>query len=249
MNFKHFRNGCHIKEMFCINERNHKNHQALINIAPVVFKCYRDCSAVNISALSPLFRLLRLLKVESGSNLNFVNTILDYGVAMPVVEDLDDFEEISFEQRSPVLDCIFHCINWFRELISAFLFMPEMEQKVLKRLKSTINMEKKFHSLLSLNGLDYKPPSSNFHKERDLEVAITKKPPKKGGTKKAQNKDTIQIEDTTTANPQANIKNHKPTIDPCGKIFRAYDNSLIILLKKKLLVSNKEESITMDEMS
>lgn len=47
-----------------------------------------------------------------------------------------DIDDLDTDQAKEISDCLFHCINWFRELISAFVTQKnkDIRLKVIKRL-------------------------------------------------------------------------------------------------------------------
>lgn len=241
--------------MFCINEQNENSIRVYINIAPVEFKGLRDYCITNIAILPPLFRLLRILQDSYGADLPNINAILGYAVIMPEIDDDDEFLELSFDQRNFVLNCIFHCINWFRELINAHIEVPQMEIKVMSRLKTVVKLEKQFYKLLSLHGLDYAPPMSDFYLENPVEISLVAKSAKKGHSKKDKSKELMNTEATmqeNTTNLKTQVNDSKSNInnsveDQNGRIFRTYEDNFITLLRKKLSLDS-EGTITMNEM-
>ena len=86
--------------------------------------------------MAPLFRLLRSLQFRITSSLESVDGLLGCSVAMPknLSDLIDDFPGLDREEQILILDSLFYCINWFRELINAFSLIrdPELQMKVSK---------------------------------------------------------------------------------------------------------------------
>ena len=82
-----------------------------------------------LCVMASLFRLLRSLQFRISNNLESVDGLLGCPVAMPKdLNDLiDDFQGLSRDEQILVLDSLFYCINWFRELINAFSLINEQE--------------------------------------------------------------------------------------------------------------------------
>jgi Fanconi anemia group D2 protein len=82
--------------------------------------------------MAPMFRLLRCLQFRISNNLDSVDGLLGCSVAMPKnLTDLsDDFPKLNHDEQIFVLDSLFYCINWFRELVNAFSLLRDQEMQV-----------------------------------------------------------------------------------------------------------------------
>jgi Fanconi anemia group D2 protein len=67
-----------------------------------------------------------------------VDGLLGCSVAMPkdMANLINDFPELNRDEQIFVLDSLFYCINWFREIVNAFSFLcdPEMQIKVILKI-------------------------------------------------------------------------------------------------------------------
>lgn len=84
--------------------------------------------------LASHFRLLRILHfIQNNGQYDAINALLGCSIVIPDVE----IDELDSDQAKQVSDCLFHCINWFREVISAFVTQKtrNFRDKVLNRLK------------------------------------------------------------------------------------------------------------------
>lgn len=86
------------------------------------------------------FRLLRIIHYrQNDGQLDGINALLGCSVIMPNI----DIEDIGFDQAKQMADCLFHCVNWFREIISAFVAHKNknIRIKTVRRLKVNMNKE------------------------------------------------------------------------------------------------------------
>jgi Fanconi anemia group D2 protein len=85
--------------------------------------------------MAPMFRLLRCLQFRISDNLDSVDGLLGCSVAMPkdMTDLIDDFPKLIDNDQMFILDSLFYCINWFRELVNAFSLLrdQEMQMKVI----------------------------------------------------------------------------------------------------------------------
>lgn len=87
-----------------------------------------------ILLLAPHFRLLRILHYKQNNGLlDGIDALLGCPIIMPNV----DIEDLDSDQAKQVADCLFHGINWFREVLSAFITQKSrnLRVKVVHRLK------------------------------------------------------------------------------------------------------------------
>lgn len=96
-----------------------------------------------IVLLASHFRLLRILHYrQNNGHLDGINALLGCSVVMPDI----DIEDLDSGQAKKVSDCLFHCINWFREVVSAFVVQKDknLRTKVVTRLKVRVVMNFEF---------------------------------------------------------------------------------------------------------
>lgn len=105
------------------------NEPIAVNIGGLVIR-----NDPKILLLAPHFRLLRILHyLQNDGQLDAIDALLGCSIVMPDV----DIEDLDTHQAKQTADCFFHCINWLREILSAFVAhkgLP-LRTKVLKRLK------------------------------------------------------------------------------------------------------------------
>lgn len=87
-----------------------------------------------IVLLAPHFRLLRILHHRQNNGiLTGIEALLGCPIVMPDI----NIEDLDTRGSKQVADCLFHCINWFREILSAFVTQTDksIRHKLVKRLK------------------------------------------------------------------------------------------------------------------
>lgn len=138
---------------YCLNEDDEINESFNINIAGLAMKQSRGNP---IALLAPLFRMFRML-----SDLEDIDALLGCGVILPDTEDVLLYDT---EQRKLVADSIFHCVNWFREIASAFCKHQnkKMRLRLINRIGDLVKLEDTLLRCLRYIP-DYKVPSSYFY--------------------------------------------------------------------------------------
>lgn len=117
-----------------------KQHNTYNCFAFSLFFCsgIGNLSDQSLCVMAPLFRLLRSLQFRIANNLDSVDGLLGCSVAMPkdMANLINDFPELNRDEQIFVLDSLFYCINWFREIVNAFSFLcdPEMQIKVILKI-------------------------------------------------------------------------------------------------------------------
>ncbi|XP_025834015.1 Fanconi anemia group D2 protein isoform X1 [Agrilus planipennis] len=206
-----------------------------VNIAELTMK---QSHTTSIMTLSPLFRLVRLLHEH---DLTAIDALLGCGVVMPLVQKIDDFDT---HQIKHVIDCLFHCINWFRELVSAFVREKsrQIRYMVLERISHIIHLEETLREYLNLVP-DHILPRSYFDSSKGNEKFNQKnekmKPPPK---KKSKTSPTTQtLNDTTVSvatqgsKPGNRSNKSSPTkMRRCKINFRELDTDTILPLRYSL---------------
>lgn len=208
-------------------------------------------STDSILLLAPHFRLLRLLHYrQQNGDLSSIDALLGCAVVMPVVEDLED---LNLEQIKQVSSCLFHCVNWFREIISAFVTQDSqmLRTKVLKRLQNLIDLEL---MLLEYVGKvpDYKLPVSYF--DSVSQMTRQKSPLRErkpiNPRKKQKTSETVIDNDTTmgsvantqSAPTQRGRPGAKKQSGDHAISFREVDTDVIKLLKYTLKSNGEANS-------
>nr|CAI5860802.1 unnamed protein product [Callosobruchus analis] len=126
----------------------------------------------SVQLLAPHFRLLRLLNYrQQNGDLSSIDALLGSSVILP---NVDDFDDLDSDQAKQVADCLFHCANWFRELVSGFVTQKSkrIRAKVAERLQDLIEMEEKLNKCLA-RCPEHKLPSSYFDSVHELNRTIS----------------------------------------------------------------------------
>ncbi|XP_024939928.1 Fanconi anemia group D2 protein isoform X2 [Cephus cinctus] len=119
--------------------------------------------------------------IAYNGDLKHINMLLGCGILLP--NNLDSPEP-------EVIDLVIHCINWFREVINAFVKDPDplMQKQVLQRLDDLINLQGELHTLITLCGTHYQPPPCYFHYFPAPEFERLKKGTRSKGKKASMDK-------------------------------------------------------------
>ncbi|KAJ9576903.1 hypothetical protein L9F63_006521 [Diploptera punctata] len=211
-----------------------------------------------LCVMAPLFRLLRALQFRISNSLESVDGLLGCSVAMPkdLTDLIDDFSGLTQDEQIVILDCLFYCINWFRELINAFSLLrdQELQIKVLLRIENCITLQKVLaRGLNYARKLDYKPPCCHFY--TDIKQMLNEKPKKvekkvgkgknKGKRKRKGNKDDVP--NTSTANVNKSVAADEPAAaasEVDRNVYRYYFRELemeVFTTLSKDFVLNKKD--------
>ncbi|XP_011305021.1 Fanconi anemia group D2 protein [Fopius arisanus] len=126
-----------------------------------------------------LFRIVRIgyLRISENHDLEDVSAVLGTGIMMP--RDLE-------MPNTRTLDLMFSCVNWYRELISAYITENGelMKPQVVQRLDDLMHLQGELSNTLSLAETRYQPPPCYFHRSpppafNRVEKKLGKKPGKK----------------------------------------------------------------------
>lgn len=88
--------------------------------------------------MAPQFRLLRMLESRlHDGNLENVDALLGCPVLCPAPVVFEKFNSYSKAEQHAALSCLFYAVNWFRELLNAFVTQKDLElkQKVNTKLR------------------------------------------------------------------------------------------------------------------
>ena len=73
---------------------------------------------------------MRMVQSHMNSGeLTEIDALLGCPIQLPNSSVYDKFSSLSPEEKTLCLDCLFYCINWFREVINAFATQKEPEYK------------------------------------------------------------------------------------------------------------------------
>ncbi|KAF7990179.1 hypothetical protein HCN44_010845, partial [Aphidius gifuensis] len=143
-----------------------------------------------------LFRLIKICFKKIPGNLD---ELMSCAILMP--KDLE-----TPEPRT--LDMIFYCINWYRELINAFVIKddPIIKRQVIQRLDNLMHLQGELYIALSILDNRYKPPPCYFTKIPPPPfIRLEKKSSKK--SKKSADKNSSINKDNSIKNKTKNDSN------------------------------------------
>lgn len=212
---------------YSLNRDEEVNEPICINIAEVTLKSKTN----QILILSPMFRLLRLLHFrQHDGDLGTIDALLGCGVVMPTITDNMDSDQIK-----QAADCVYHCINWFRENISAFVTQKNilLRKKVVERLKNLLELERILQALL-LQAPEHKLPtiSLNLNKTQKLEI------PSKKGRKPIKSKEIVNETTTSIVTQSSRSTNTAGKKKSELEInFREMDTDIMLLLKYPVIIN------------
>ncbi|KAJ8958317.1 hypothetical protein NQ318_017463 [Aromia moschata] len=172
----------------------------------------------SIQLLAPHFRLLRIVHYrQQARDLSSIDALLGCAIILPDVEDAMDLDT---DQVRQVADCLFHCTNWFREVINAFVTQKSksLRTKVVRRLQQVIEVEKKLASFMEKIP-DHKLPAIEIGDETVASTSAATQSKKKKPASKA------------AAAPELNIN------------FREMDTDLILLVKYPLKFDSDDDEL------
>lgn len=209
-----------------------------------------------ITTLAPLFRLVRLLhqRHHQGS-LGTIDAILGCGIAMPDVDPDIGLDNCGIEDSKQIMDCTFHCINWFREIINAFVTQKgqSIRQKVLNRISNLLDLEETMLSYVKQLP-DHRLPVSHFYNVNlnCSRVQSEAPAPKKRKVNHNTSKVSTQGKGSQSQAPRKPTKEaRKPTKERemPAMSYREMDTDIILLLKHPLAfgdASTSEETLTLN---
>ena len=180
-------NGLILSDQFRVHMPDQTVDEIVINISKILFgQKDRNINSDSIVYLASIFRLYRLLRmVTSDGKLTEMDALLGCAVSLPeLIENSSTLENewprlsTTRDLQSDILNCIFFAINWFREVISAFI-----EEKgasfstiILKRIEHVIYLEGIFFKQIQ-DVENYKLPYSYFPIYQELKTinSLTRK--------------------------------------------------------------------------
>ncbi|CAL4165380.1 unnamed protein product, partial [Meganyctiphanes norvegica] len=132
------------------DDADEEGNAIVLNLAPMVLKAeqlrtnnheYMD----KLITMTPQFRLLRMVESHlNNGDLSNIDALLGCPIYTPELTIYDKFESLSQAEQHSSISCLFYSINWFRELINAFVTQkdPELKKKVFGRLRQMIGLQK-----------------------------------------------------------------------------------------------------------
>ncbi|XP_026764220.2 Fanconi anemia group D2 protein [Galleria mellonella] len=160
---------------YCLNTESEMDETIAINIAGLALQ---SKSEIDVGILSSLFQLVQILHCKQyEGDLSNIDALLGCAVIMPVV-DLDVIEDLDNSSISNILDCLIHCVNWFRELLNAFAMQDDdaLKTKILKRVLQIEELEILIEKIILKSTVTYKPPVCNFNVKKYTGEQIEKRP-------------------------------------------------------------------------
>lgn len=204
----------------------------------------QDCTerANLLITLAPHFRLVRLLYQEQNrGSLDSIDALLGCGVACPHIDPDLGLDSFGFQDSKKIINCLFYTINWFREIISAFVTQKDknIRQKVLIRITNLIELEEKIKDLSK--GLpDHKFPTSHFY---NIDVNTTTTMVSHDTEKVKRKKPNMNVSrvssqaGATQVKPGRKVTKEKEIV----RHYRELDTDLIQLLKHPLQHEEKND--------
>lgn len=186
-----------------------------------------------------------------------VDALLGCAVNVPSHETIVEFNTYGPTQQADVVDCLFYCINWFREIINAFANTKSEAylEKVMIRLRNLVALQGVLSRVLA-NTINYTPPQCMFYeKVKKIQFkGVSDKPKKKGKgkakktTKKKVNESAV-IDDTTNINEDSDEGEKDKEEDGAGPVdlsryrsfFRELDLEVFSLMKEDLIMTPPPE--------
>lgn len=235
-------NGIELTSQFSLNSDTEIEAPIWINIAELTIKNHTN----TILVLAPLFRLLRLLHYkQNNGDLSTIDALLGCGVIMPNTENITNME---LDKIKLVADCIFHCINWFRENISGFITQrnKQLRYKIIKRLDNLIELENLLAQCME-NIPGHNLPVSNFDSININKMNVTTKAESKNAKRtKTSAKSNEIINETVASTSAITTQTVRSTSSIASKSsknfqFRVMDTDIMRLLKCPVKLDTTEQ--------
>ncbi|XP_066147359.1 Fanconi anemia group D2 protein [Euwallacea fornicatus] len=199
-----------------------------------------------VLTLAPYFRVLRLLHFRQYEHLSEIDSLLGCGVLLP---DVDDPNDLDVDEIKQVCDCLFHCVNWFREIVNAFVTQKHVsiKAKVIQRLDNLIEVEDKLVVFLQ-RVPGHNLPINHLYSDRNVKKQpLARKDPK--NPKKKFKSNSIVANDTLNTSMNTQEVTAPKTKSPSSlnkKLisiqFRVMDTDIIRLIKYPLTFNGQRES-------
>ncbi|KAJ8733797.1 hypothetical protein PYW07_014348 [Mythimna separata] len=231
---------------YCLNADSEMDEMIAVNIAGMTLE---SKSEVYIGILSPLFQLVQTLHFKQHEgNLSSIDALLGCPVVMPKF-DIDLVEDMDTEAISNILDCLVHCINWFRELLNAFATQDDddLKTKTLKRVLQVEELESFVQEILIKTKIPYKPPVCTFNVnkytgEQFERKAVKIQTAKQKVTKKAAQDDTVLPETARSQATQNNVSVKSSLEISLNMPLRQLNLNLLHLIKTDMTEDKDSET-------
>lgn len=235
-NFPSSINDVPLSAQYSLNSEEEINEPICVNIAEVTIQSKTN----QILTLSPMFRLLRLLHFrQHNGDLGTIDALLGCGVVMPNISSADSMDS---DQIKQAIDCVYHCSNWFRENISAFVSQKSriLRRKVVARIQNLIELEELILELI-IQVPEHKLPVVSFDSTLSSEKTKHKVDvASKKGRKAAKSKEIVNETTTsviTQATKSTRIVKNKSDLEIH---FRELDTDVMLLLKYAVKVGDNQ---------
>ncbi|XP_053600894.1 Fanconi anemia group D2 protein [Plodia interpunctella] len=233
---------------YCLNAESEMDEVIAINIAGLALLPNNE---INIGILSPLFQLVQTLhSKQHDGNLSNIDALLGCPIVMPKF-DFDLIEDMEPTAISIILDCLIHCVNWFRELLNAFSVQNDeaLRTKILNRVLQIEELEIIIGQVLLKSKIPYKPPTCTFNVNKFTGEHIEKKPVKIQTVKQKNQKKPAQddnvLPETVKSQATQNQNSVKSRLDTLYNIpLRSLNLNLLQLLKMDLTSDGDEPELT-----
>ncbi|KAK3892628.1 hypothetical protein Pcinc_003517 [Petrolisthes cinctipes] len=152
------------------NDTESEQTNIILNLGPLVLQdeLLKNTANVNktqLVCLTPQFRLLRMLESRlHDGDLTNIDALLGCPVYAPPNSTWTNFTQLTKQQQHAALSCLFHTLNWFREVINAFVTQkdPDLKAKVYQRLQNVIEIQDLLLEHLP-HCTSYTPSLATFH--------------------------------------------------------------------------------------
>lgn len=230
---------------YCLNAESEMDEVLAINIAGLTLQ---SKSEVCIGILSPLFQLVQTLhSKQHEGNLSSIDALLGCPVVMPKF-DIDMVEDMDSVAIINILDCLIHCINWFRELLNGFATQDDddLKAKTLKRVLQIEELEIFVKEILIKSKISYKPPVCTFNVNKYTGEQVERKllklqSTKQKVTKKPAQDDTV-LPDTAKSQATNNVSVKNSLGISHNMPLRQLNLNLLHLIKTNMTEDKESES-------
>lgn len=93
-----------------------------------------------------MFNLLRLCIVQQENDLQPIDAVLVAGICLPqcfnTLHHTDIFEDFNEDKSKLILDMYFYTVNWFREIVTAFVTVEKFRSMVMIIFKADHHIPK-----------------------------------------------------------------------------------------------------------
>lgn len=233
-----------LKLSYGLNTDSEIDEVIAVNIAGLTLNPKED---FNIGILSPLFLLVQTLhSKQHDENLASIDALLGCPVVMPDF-DIDLIEDFEVQTAHNIVDCLFYCVNWFREILNAFANQTDsaLLKKIFEKITQIQEIQETIAKIILKTKGSYKPPSytTGINKylmetnENKSKVAV-----KKNNLDKKKSNDDTNLPETFKSQATQNTNTVKNTLEIIQNIhFRKLNLNVLTLLKYNLITDEVSE--------